>query len=375
MTNKLKKIINILEVIYNYNILSHFKTLAPTEMQINITYRCNSHCQMCQIWKMKPSNELSFIEWQQIMKDPIFSSIRRLTIAGGEPILHPELIKLSQLFIDSMPNLRQLDLVTNGFLSQKTIVIIKQLAVLCRKKNIQLNINVSLDGIAQMHETMRGVPDAYKKTTKTILALKSIQKKYHFWLGIGGVICHLNLYEIEKVEEWCKKNTLPFNYQIIGFHNNYVQNINKKIALDFKEKDRKYLFTLLQKLASRSSLKDIRSCLRAYYWQDMLNMYKDGTNRQTPCSFANDAFVLDSFGDVYYCLSENKIGNCRNGKSISNIYYNDHNLELRKRRQSTVCLKCNSGCFVGLAIVKDFRKFARFYLKSLLRGFQNHFKA
>ena len=119
MKNKLKKILTLLQGVYSYNILSHFKPLSPTELQINVTYKCNSRCQMCHIWKMKPKNELKFFEWQKIMKDPIFLTTRRLMIAGGEPILHPKLIKLVKLYLDSMSQLQFLSLTTNGFLPQK----------------------------------------------------------------------------------------------------------------------------------------------------------------------------------------------------------------------------------------------------------------
>jgi len=358
---RLKKILTILEGIYNYNLSRHFRSLKPTELQINVTYLCNSRCQMCQIWKLKPKCELTAGEWQRIMEDPIFLGIRRLSICGGEPTLHPNLITLVKLFLKSMPNLESLSLVTNGLLSSQIVSTVKSMATLLKKRKIDFSVSVSLDGIGNIHNLIRGVPDAFEKTSKTIKTLKGLQSKYDFSLGAAGVILRENLQLIRDVENWCSKLEIPFNYQIVGFHETYVQNIERKKELDFGDKNKEDLYSLLKELSLRCSLRNPRAVLRSYYWNDMLHLYKGGL-RTTPCPFVLDAFVLDSLGDVYYCLSEKKIGNCREGKSIGEIYYNPRNLALRRQRAKTICLKCNSACFISSAIVKDFKKFFWFYL-------------
>ncbi|HUS60174.1 MAG TPA: radical SAM protein [Nevskiaceae bacterium] len=360
MKNKLRKGLGLLKGIFNYNILRHFKPLAPTGLQINVTYRCNSKCQMCHIWKVKPKNELSFREWQRIMRDQIFSSTERLTITGGEPTLHPELVKLARLFISSMPQLQFLVLVTNGFLTDRTISLVKTLAKLSQGRGINFTVSVSLDGIGKMHDEIRGVPKAFEKTSSTILGLKELQAKYHFWLNVAGVAHRKNLYHIKDIQQWCQRRGIDFNLQLVGFHKSYVQNIEKKQELDFRENDKEYLHSILKKLSRPSFRRDLRYWLKCYYWNDMLALYRGG-RRTTPCPFVLDAFVLDSLGDVYYCLSERKIGNCRQGKSVSEIYYHPKNLKFRRRLAKSACLKCNSACFVTSAIAKDFKKFIWYY--------------
>jgi len=314
---------------------------------------------------MKPKNELTIKEWKRIMKDPIFLGIKRLNLAGGEPILHPNLEELVKVFLASMPKLTFLGLVTNGFLPEKTVFAVERLALLAKARGIDFSVSVSLDGIGKMHERVRGIPYAFEKTSNTILSLKKISKKYNFHLGVGGVVFRENLYKIKEVEDWCDKHQIPFNYQIIGFHETYVQNLKEKEKLDFQEGDRQYLLSLFKELAGKRSFKDLRSFRKAYYFEDMYKMYQGGW-RTTPCPFVLDAFVLDSFGDVYYCLSEEKIGNCREGKTVSEIYYDTKNLELREKRAKTVCLKCNSGCFVTSGIAKDFKKLVWFFLTGKL---------
>lgn len=361
MRDRLKKTLTLLKGIYSYNLLRYFKTLPPTALQVNITYRCNSKCQMCQIWKMRPRNELSFLEWQRIVTDPIFSEVKYLTIAGGEPVLHPELINLMDLFIKSMPKLQFLSLITNGFLTDQVISATKILSNLCQERRINLTVNVSLDGIGSVHDEMRRVPNAFERTKATILALKSLQRKSRLWLVVACVVCRKNLHHLNKIQNWCEEEEIPFNHQLIGFHETYVQNMDKKHELEFRKEDKERLYSLLAQLTSERSFKNPRSYLKSYYWNDMLHLYQGGL-RSTPCPFLLDAFVLDSLGDVYYCLSERTIGNCRKDGNVSKIYYDPKNLAFRKKMAETSCLRCNSACFVASAITKDFKKFLWFYL-------------
>ncbi|MFH1970854.1 MAG: radical SAM protein [Patescibacteria group bacterium] len=366
---KLKKIKFITDGIVNYNLLQKIKPIGPTELQINITYLCNSRCKMCNIWKMKPTNEIRFEEWRKIMCDPIFKNIQKLTITGGEPTLHQQMSELIKLYIDSMPKLFSLTIVTNGFLTDRLISETKKNSKLCKKRNIDLKIFVSLDGLDEIHNKVRGIKNAFQKTSSSILKLKALEKKYDFKVSAGGLINKINLNKIEEVEAWCKKHKIPFNYIIIGFHDTYVRNLDRKSSVDFEKKDKNNLFFLLKKLSLRYSILKPKTYLNAFYWGDILNMYKNKSPRTTPCPFLVDAFVIDSFGDVYYCLSERKIGNFKKGSSVSEIYFNKKNLNFRKKIAELSCSTCNSGCFVPSGLAKDFRKVFVFYLKSFFPRF------
>ncbi len=360
----LPKTANLIRGIYEYNVLSHFKTLEPTSLQINITYKCNSHCQMCNIWRVSHKEELSLSDWQKLLSDPIFKSIKYLAIAGGEPSLHPKFVELIKKFVQSMPALESLSIVTNGFLTPKIASDVKELAEFLKKKNISFSVTVSLDGIGKLHDEMRNTPNAFKMASATLTELKKINGRYNFNLGAAALISGKNLYQVEEVERWCKGENIPFNYQLIGFHESYVQNMDRIKDMDFKPDDRPYLLKLMEKLAKNKSIKDLNS----YYWQDMINLYTGG-KRKTPCPFTKDAFVVDALGDVYYCLSLGKIGNWPINGSISSIYFNKENIERRKIISKEICPDCNSLCMVRETLKKDFKKYAWFLLNQNLSVF------
>jgi MoaA/NifB/PqqE/SkfB family radical SAM enzyme len=312
---------------------------------------------MCNIWKMPTEHEMDLTEWQQTMHDPIFRKILYLSIAGGEPTLHPNIGPLMELLVESLPQLQWLSLVTHGFHTERVISMTKKAVDVTRRKGVKLSITVSLDGTGAVHNEMRGIPNAFAKTSTTILRLRELQNDHAFRLGAAGVVCNKNLHQIKDAKIWCESIGVPFQFQLVGFHDTYVQNLDRRDELDFAHEDRTALLSLLGELASERDWRKPRSVFKAYYWKDMLDMYERGTTRTTPCPFASDAFVIDGLGDVYYCLSEAKIGNHRGSRTVSEIYYDPRNLELRKGRTETVCRDCNSGCFVAPGLAKSPTKF------------------
>lgn len=385
--------------VWEYNVLRHFRTLPPRQLQINVTYRCNARCTMCNIWQMEDQPEMDLAQFAQVLEDPLFAGIERLTLAGGEPTLRPGLIPLTELFINKMPRLKSLTLVTNGLAVERVLAHSRALWGLCTQHGLNLNISVSLDGIGKVHDEMRNVPGAFARVEKCLLGLKDLgdeladTQRASYWFGVGCVITRKNLYHLRELQAWCEERGIEVGFQLVGFHETYVANVEQRGELDFDPADRAYLFQFLKELAADRS----PSNLMAYYWDDMLRMYRDGRSRQTPCPFTVDSFVLDAYGDIYYCLSERKIGNCLKGLATteeslpeqpgrdagtdakgsrtdsrehgvrgagpcSAIYYDPANLSFRQQMTRSSCLQCNSACFVNVGIKKDLKKYLWFLL-------------
>ena len=376
----------IIRGVWEYNVLRHFRTLPPRQLQINVTFRCNSRCTMCNIWQMEDRPEMDLAQFSAALQDPLFDGIERLTLAGGEPSLRSDLIPLTELFINRMSHLKSLTLVTNGLAVERILADSRAMLELCTQHGINLSISVSLDGVGAVHEEMRNVPGAFVRVEKCLLGLKELQSESQgtFWFGVGCVITRKNLYHLRELQAWCDERGIEVGFQLVGFHETYVANMEQQGELDFNQADREYLFQFLGELAADRSA----SNFEAYYWNDMLRMYRDGRSRETPCPFAVDSFVLDAYGDVYYCLSERKIGNClgevetrdegleerpgtprpkrgtgqRSAGSCSALYYDPANLAFRKQMTRSSCLQCNSACFANVGIKKDLKKYLWFRL-------------
>lgn len=348
----------IIQGFYEYNILRHFRPLPLRQLGIDVTYRCNSRCVMCNIWNTEKKPELSVEQFDQILADPLFKSVERLLISGGEPTLRTDLPALVEMCFRHMPALQLLSLVTNGLWPERVLSTCEDIAKRCVERGIRLSISISVDGLEETHDVMRNIPGAFAKAIETIDGLRQMQKQYGFYLGVGCVICHLNVHQLDAFASWCKERNLSLGFQLIGFHDSYVDNLAQRAVLDFDDNDRQTLYALLERLAAERSLTNTM----AYYWYDMLHLYRDGRARQSPCAFLVDSLVLDAYGDIRFCETADSLGNCLEDGPCSKLYYSAKAAAVRKSMSKSVCRSCNSGCMVNVALRKDLLKYLRFLL-------------
>lgn len=350
--NSTKKIGGLFTGVWTYNILSVFSVLSPKSLMINITYRCNSRCVMCNIWKLRPKNELTTEDWSKALNDPIFKNIESLTVSGGEAFLFNDYSRAVKLFIDSMPRLRRLVLNTNGLMTERVVKTIRSVAGYCQDRSIKLVVSISIDGIQNKHDEIRRVKNGFIKTTKTLSELKKDSNNTQ--VAIASLLLSKNLGNYEETENWLKSTGVDYSFQIVGFHDVFVNNVEEEKELGFSNKKQKRLIEILNKIKKNYRWLDPIS----YYWADLISMYGEGKERTSPCPFLKDEFAIDSLGDIYYCLSTKPVGNfIKEKRKISEIYFDPKNIEKRNQLPKTSCRNCNSGCGVTRATAYDLKRF------------------
>ncbi len=134
---------------------------------LEITQQCNLHCRHCgsDCGKTARLDELSTQEWLNFV-DYLGASCRTrkkplLVITGGEPFCHPEL----DLILDCIQNHGfPFGIVTNGYLlNQRRVSRIVQKGV--------TSITVSLDGLRDSHDWLRGVKGSFQRALNGIKLL------------------------------------------------------------------------------------------------------------------------------------------------------------------------------------------------------------
>jgi len=340
---------------YEYHIKKHFGPLAPRELMFPITYRCNARCIMCNIWQLPKKKELSLQQIEQLASNKLFKGIQAINLTGGEPTLRKDIIQIAYVLTDLLPKLEKLTLTTNALDTEKVTSSCIGIAESCRKHGIDFLVEASLDGIGKTHDNIRNVPDAFGKVTETTSELKQLSKRHHFRLGINTTISPFNLHDASRVYEWCKEHNIDTFFTVASIAENYYANIGDSDSLQFQDEDKKYLVAFLQKLAEEKSAFNFL----AYYYNDLIKMIRDNQPRTTPCVFRLDAFILDAFGDMYYCLYGNKIGNCLE-RNCSEIYFDPQNLAHRQEIIRDKCPTCFTNCFSSIGIGKELFKYLRF---------------
>ncbi len=134
----------------------------PTRVSINITRRCNLRCKHCLSSSgLADSNELTTTELFGLVDQLREAGKPTLAIGGGEPLMRKDLFAvMARAKRNGVP----VSVVTNGIFVNERIAK--------RMNDLELtSITVSVDGLKQNHELVRGV-GSFEKTIRGIEILR-----------------------------------------------------------------------------------------------------------------------------------------------------------------------------------------------------------
>ena len=172
-----------------------------TDMPLSLLGKCNLNCMMCCDEKGPKFDRKEFLTYEQIVglvKEAKKFGLKNAPMAGGEPTLHPELIKICEFFRkEKLP----ISFNTNGQLIKHEFI-----DFLCRRE-INTAINFSLDSsIPELHDKIRGkigTFDTLIKNAKKILEKR--QSKYSPRLFFACVVMKPNLKDLPNLVKMAKE--------------------------------------------------------------------------------------------------------------------------------------------------------------------------
>lgn len=260
------------------------KTLSgPKEASIRLTNACNARCQMCEIWKEQELSELNTSLLRQLP-----CSLTNISLVGGEPFLHNDLLDIINE-LKTYCKKSRIVISTNGIL---TDLIIEQVKKIIRIE-AKLAIRLSLDGIAETNDNIRGVKNAYFKVIDTLKALQALGIRD---LGITITIIDENISQVSNIFRLAKEKKIKFNCQIAHSAEFYYKKNNPQISQKDSLKEQLNLV-----ISSELRSFNLQRLFKAYYYRGIWN-YVNHLPRTYPCNAGKSFFYLDQKGDIYPCL-------------------------------------------------------------------------
>ena len=147
-----------------------------------VTYNCNLRCKMCPFWK-RTSPDSTLAQEKAILKQVYNSGACGIAFEGGEPLLRNDLAEILA-FSRSLP--LHTSLITNGTLLESKISEIASY--------INGVVYVSLDGLEETHDAIRGIGGSFRKAVRGIIAAKE-----KVAVTINTTIMAENIDEIERM--------------------------------------------------------------------------------------------------------------------------------------------------------------------------------
>lgn len=158
----------------------------PYMAELDVTYRCDCRCMMCERWKDPRKEGLTLDEYRRLAGIFRELGVYQVSIAGGEPLLRRDIFPIIAGFAGYGMSV---NVCTNGLLLEKYA------DQLCRSG--ASSVTVSLDGAtADSHERIRGGQESFQKIENGIRHLAAFPSRSRPLVRVRMTLSNLNVEEL-----------------------------------------------------------------------------------------------------------------------------------------------------------------------------------
>ena len=212
---KIKKVLSSAINTYLYYYLHLFFHLRrkPRVLQLPITSKCNSRCLTCNIWKHKERIDIDYLKLQDLFKNSFFSDVVAVGINGGEPSLHANFVDVVNAVL-TLPQIESIFIISNCINKDKLLSLLREIYPICKDHGVILHLQISVDGIGEVHNNVRGIKISFDRVIQTINELCEHKEMYLDEFDIGCTISKYNVDYLVQVEEYFSEYDVPVYFHL-----------------------------------------------------------------------------------------------------------------------------------------------------------------
>ena len=281
-----------------------------------VTYRCNARCTMCSRYKApsRPDEEIS-IETIRKLPPMYFTNI-----TGGEPFIRED---LKDIVRELNQKSDRIVISTNGFFTDRIIDLCKEFP--------NIGIRISIEGLEQTNNAIRGLPDGFNRGYTTLKKLREMGMKD---VGFGMTVQDRNAPDLLPLYDL--SDEMGMEFATASLHNSFYF-VEAGNLIQDRPMVAQHFEDLVNKLLDSNSPK---KWFRAYFNHGLIN-YIYAQKRLLPCDMSFDTFFIDPYGDVMPCngTKEKEVMGNLNQQSWEELW-NSEQAEVVRRRVRTCDRQC-----------------------------------
>lgn len=288
------------------------------DISVITTYRCNSRCSMCYVWK-NPTHPDYEVDIETLKKLP--TGFDYVNITGGEPTLRKDLLSICHTLA---PKTKTLEISTNGLNGDVLESIVNTYP--------DIKIRISVEGFEEKNDVIRGERNGFEKKLETMKRLIAAGGND---LGFATTFQDENSDQI--VALYRLAESLNIELATSALHNGFQFHKNDNHIYDRLRVARQVELLVTEMLSSWN----VKNWFRAYLNLGLIAKIL-GQDRLHPCTQGTDSIFIDPWGDVYACNVRNDslMGNLR-ASSWEEIYEGPAATDVRSKVSS-----CPQNCWM-----------------------------
>ena len=273
-----------------------------------VTYRCNARCTMCSRYKApsRPDEEISI---ETIRKLPLMYFTN---ITGGEPFIRED---LKDIVRELNQKSDRIVISTNGFFTDRIIDLCKEFP--------NIGIRISIEGLEQTNNAIRGLPDGFNRGYTTLKKLREMGMKD---VGFGMTVQDRNAPDLLPLYDL--SDEMGMEFATASLHNSFYF-VEAGNLIQDRPMVAQHFEDLVNKLLDSNSPK---KWFRAYFNHGLIN-YIYAQKRLLPCDMSFDTFFIDPYGDVMPCngTKEKEVMGNLNQQSWEELWNSEQGEEVRRK--------------------------------------------
>jgi MoaA/NifB/PqqE/SkfB family radical SAM enzyme len=322
----------------------------PFKLTFCTTFWCNYKCETCNIWKMKPRDELRLDEIQRFFKQS--SRFLWVDLTGGEVWLRKDFVDICEAVTSSCPNLLLLHFPTNGYLTDKIVAGTREIA---RMRKERLIVTVSTDGDEAMNDEIRGIDGGWRRQIETFRRLREVPGVH---VVLGMTLSAKNVDHFPVAFAAAKREVPDLAYE--DFHVNVVHESQHYLGnTDLSLRRNVTPMALADAAEQYMHLRQLPWNPVAYLERAYLTRvrrYLETGETPMACHALNASCFVDSWGNVFPCtIYDKKVGSLRDvDYDLAALWNRPETAALQREIFAGQCPHCWTPCEAYQSIVGNF---------------------
>jgi len=339
---------------YRLSRICHRPRILPVNITISVTNLCNSRCKTCFIWNFyndQPGlkeKELKTWEFDKIF-DSLGNSVFWATLSGGEPYLRQDLPQICEALCEHC-NPSIINIPTNSLLPGT--IEDKTKRILERCDGPSLIVNLSLDGVKEEHDKIRGVHGNFERFLDTCRRLRQLKSEFpNFHVGIHSVVSKYSIGRLLEVYDYAKNLHTDSYITEVAEHRTELFNKDRDITPSSEE-----YATFVEGLIKRikhdgylfgNPVSRTTQAFRLTYYQIAADVLRK--HQQVVSCYAGSASCqVSAYGDLWPCCVlgyDHSMGNLReNDYDFRKIWFSQQAQDIRNyiKHKNCACPLANA---------------------------------
>ena len=335
--------------------LACLRNYRPSYLLFFVTNRCEARCGHCFYWRHTNDGlrELTLDAIERFARK--CGPLVQVTLTGGSPEMRGDLAAIADLFLQHCRPLN-MTLCSNG---ARPEALYETVAAIYRKRpRCRLTVDISLDGLDEEHDRIRGFPGLFSRVLRAYALLAELRGRYpDLRLGCGLCVSGLNKTTAFRTACWAMDNLPLDNFTPILVRGEprvaAALDTDADVFLRIAEETERRLRTgAFRGYAAFSGIVNRKDIAQKRLIHDIYR----GRRRRIRCAAASETAVVYPDGSVGGCeLRSEMLGHLTDeNMDIARIWRSASAKRFRRTVKEENC-RCWHQCFLSPTIVKSLR--------------------